>query len=251
MSRIKSANIKINNKCNLRCNFCYESQYKNGTGSNQLLKLDQICSLLDGLADNGFNELKITGGEPLMREDIDEIVKYSTKKKIKTLLSTNGILLTSERLSQLSDCGLNEIYVSFTGNINAEELKHFLSLRASNNSGIRIGLNLIVGKSFIKNLIDNFNVIIDHSIDLLYLIPPKICRDSSWFDQEKLEFTDYISLYQTIQKFIEYIQINLDCGFFWIKSFIDHQRYGYAKYNNKCQACVNSITISSEVKNTI
>ena len=90
--------FEITSMCNLKCKHCM----LNLTPKNELDK-QSICDLIDDWVDNGLLELQLTGGEPLLRNDITDIIKYARSKGLKVLVSTNGTLITEE----LSECLAN------------------------------------------------------------------------------------------------------------------------------------------------
>lgn len=77
--------FQVTSRCNLKCKFCC------GADKNKIdVTFDEICNAVDKLASIGTDRIVITGGEPLIRTDIDEIIKYIHKKGINVYLSTNG-----------------------------------------------------------------------------------------------------------------------------------------------------------------
>jgi len=93
----KRVHLTITGHCNLRCAHCgtVGSLHKD----DALSTLD-VKSILDQLADVPNSSIAITGGEPLLRKDIVEIVKYSAERT-KTIVSTNATLMTEELAESL------------------------------------------------------------------------------------------------------------------------------------------------------
>ena len=73
---------------------------------------------LDGLLD-GPRELVFSGGEPLLRKDILELIKFGTEKGFKTLIPSNGYLIDEDMAKRIADSGLQETFVSLDS-INAK-----------------------------------------------------------------------------------------------------------------------------------
>jgi GTP 3',8-cyclase len=98
--------------CNYRCNYCLPDGYQKTTGKHYL-SLDEIKQLAQTFADMGIEKIRITGGEPAIRNDIGEIIKIlKNTKGIKTVaLTTNGYRLAELGQSWL-DAGLDAINVS-------------------------------------------------------------------------------------------------------------------------------------------
>lgn len=80
--------FNITFKCNQHCTYC--GIYKE---SRAEMTTDQICNMIDEFAELGTSRLSITGGEPLLREDFTEVVKYARKKGLFVSLATNGSLI--------------------------------------------------------------------------------------------------------------------------------------------------------------
>jgi len=81
-------------RCNNRCAHCYVNKGTNDRRErNKELTRDQICRILDVLAEEGCLWLLFTGGEPLIREDFPEIYTYAKRKGFLITLFTNGTLI--------------------------------------------------------------------------------------------------------------------------------------------------------------
>ena len=76
--------FQVTSMCNLRCEFCCGADKRKKDSS-----LNEICETIDKLNNIGVDRIVITGGEALIRPDIDDIIKYISEKGIKVYLSTN------------------------------------------------------------------------------------------------------------------------------------------------------------------
>ncbi len=234
------ANIKITTQCNKNCEFCYETN-----NDAEDLSFETMSSLLDDLCEAGFKEIRISGGEPLLRKDLNQIIKKAKKLAFKVLLSTNGDLLGLDKLEQLQHHGLDELYISIGHTIDPtviQDLGVLVESFQKKHKKLKIGLNLIVGKSFLKNDVDNFKLLIRNHIKLVYLIPPKRCPSTTWLENEKLDFNDYFLIYKLINYFRDYIEIIPDCGFYWVKTFSTYR-------NGTSQKCYHTQKPGIVIKN--
>lgn len=103
--------IWITNKCNLRCKMC--DQWKTDeTMLSQELTAQEWYSFIDSVSRMYAIVITITGGEPLLREDIFDIIKYIRKKGIACHLCSNGIMLDEVYINKLKETGINSISVS-------------------------------------------------------------------------------------------------------------------------------------------
>ena len=80
--------FNITFKCNQHCTYC--GIYKENRPE---MTTDQVCNMIDEFVEIGTSRLSITGGEPLLREDFTEVVKYARKKGLFVSLATNGSLI--------------------------------------------------------------------------------------------------------------------------------------------------------------
>lgn len=102
----QSSIIEITSGCNLRCKTCYVNSSTPGPSE---MNTKEIKNVVDQLTDLGVKNISIIGGEPLIRKDLYEIVKYVTEKNIVAGISTNGTLLKDEFVKKISL--LNNIWV--------------------------------------------------------------------------------------------------------------------------------------------
>jgi len=110
---IKSVRISVTDKCNFRCTYCMPAEGLQWLGRQEILSFEEISRLVDLLAGLGVDEVRLTGGEPLVRRDLPLLVKMLARiDGVRDLsLTTNGVLL--DRLAKpLVDAGLRRINVS-------------------------------------------------------------------------------------------------------------------------------------------
>lgn len=89
--------------CNLGCKHCYRDA---GAKGNDELSTEQGKRLLDQIALAGFKIIILSGGEPLMRPDIYNLISYARNIGLRPVLGTNGTLLTEETAANLKQAGL-------------------------------------------------------------------------------------------------------------------------------------------------
>ncbi|MBC7086330.1 MAG: GTP 3',8-cyclase MoaA [Methanomethylovorans sp.] len=104
---IKSLRISITDRCNLNCIYCHNEGSKCSSGE---MSVETISNIVHIAADFGVNSLKITGGEPLLRGDLEEMLaSFPPLKDVS--LTTNGVLLR-DRAHSLKAAGLNRVNIS-------------------------------------------------------------------------------------------------------------------------------------------
>lgn len=105
--------ISVTDRCNLRCKYCMPDKDISFMQKKDLLTKDEICRIAKLASDIGIKKVRITGGEPLIRQDTTDIIKnIKSLKNIKEVcLTTNGIFLNSY-LDKLIDSGIDAINIS-------------------------------------------------------------------------------------------------------------------------------------------
>ena len=110
----KDLRISVTEKCSLRCTYCMPAEGLPGIESQQLLSAAEIARLV-GIAvdDLGVQEIRFTGGEPLVRKDIVDIVERTAARapSVPLAMTTNGIGL-DRRAAALRAAGLGRVNVS-------------------------------------------------------------------------------------------------------------------------------------------
>jgi Fe-coproporphyrin III synthase len=103
----------VGRRCNLRCVHCY-SQSRDMDYPNELSHEDGLRLLAD-LADFGAPVVLFSGGEPLLRPDIFELIQHATSRKMRAVVSTNGTLITPDIAARLKEAGLSYVGISLDG----------------------------------------------------------------------------------------------------------------------------------------
>jgi len=98
----------VTRRCNFKCKMCNVWKIKN----EREMPIDEIRTIAKKLRKLGLTIVVLTGGEPILRKDIVEIVKSFSELGIKVRLQTNGMLLTEKKLDDLVKAGVDEISVS-------------------------------------------------------------------------------------------------------------------------------------------
>jgi len=111
--RIKSMRISITDKCNFRCTYCMPAEGLPWLKKAEILSYEEIERVSRVAVSMGIEQIRLTGGEPLVRRDVPELVRQLHKLEgLRSLsLTTNGILL-KQQASALAEAGLTRINVS-------------------------------------------------------------------------------------------------------------------------------------------
>lgn len=147
---INYARISITDSCNLRCIYCMPDGYK--PCNKKIITREEIKKIVEALASLGIKRIRLTGGEPLIRHDIVEII--SDIKSVQGIedigITTNGILLYN-LIDDLENAGLKRVNISLDslkpetfskitgGSIN----KVITSIEKCISKGIRVKINMV------------------------------------------------------------------------------------------------------------
>ena len=105
--------LSVTDRCNLRCQYCMPERDYVWLPRADILTFEEIETLVDVFISLGTTKVRLTGGEPLLRKDLPDLIQLLSRKQTLTdlALTTNGILL-AEQVSALRRAGLPRITVS-------------------------------------------------------------------------------------------------------------------------------------------
>ncbi len=105
--------ISVTERCNFRCRYCMPEKPFSWVPKENLLSFEELFLFVKTAIDEGINKIRITGGEPTLREDLDKFIKMINdyKSDIDLAMTTNGYLL-KESAKKLKEAGLKRINIS-------------------------------------------------------------------------------------------------------------------------------------------
>lgn len=206
----------VTNRCNLYCDHCYRNA---GVEDNNELTTEEGKALLDEIAKSGFKIMIFSGGEPLMRKDIYELISYAAKIGLRPVLGSNGMFITKEVAEKLVESGLKAVGISLDS-LNKNKHDKFRKLDGAWRDTLYGMKNCRdAGLAFqIHNTIMNWNRneaidIIDFSVAIgaaayypFFLVPTG--RGES-IEKEILEASEYEELLTSIMKKKQQIDIEI------------------------------------------
>src|ERR1700675_4784804 len=110
---LASLRLSVTDRCNLRCMYCMPGEHYRWLPQDHLLNFEELVRLVDIFTALGVRRIRLTGGEPLLRSDLDRLVSMlAANPMIDDLaLTTNGVLL-AEQAGALYRAGLHRVTVS-------------------------------------------------------------------------------------------------------------------------------------------
>src|ERR1700687_767609 len=110
--QITDLRISITDRCNFRCVYCRSADPENYRDHDEILSWNELDRLAGGFLSLGIRKIRITGGEPLVRDGVEEYIARLHALGVEDLsMTTNGHLL-AERCERLIQAGLRRINIS-------------------------------------------------------------------------------------------------------------------------------------------
>ncbi|QDV10703.1 Cyclic pyranopterin monophosphate synthase 1 [Rosistilla oblonga] len=185
----RSLRISVIDRCNIRCFYCMPEHVDNFLPRADLLSFDEIVRVVGLLATAGVSKIRLTGGEPLLRPNLDALIaRIAAVSGVEEIaLTTNGILLPSFAQS-LKAAGLQRL------NISLDTLNEATFQRISRRSGVD---RVIAG--------------IDHAIDLGFeQIRLNALAIRGLTETEIVPLVDFARRRNLTLRFIEYMPLDAD-----------------------------------------
>jgi cyclic pyranopterin phosphate synthase len=110
---LRNLRLSVTDRCNLRCQYCMPEEEYAWLPRKDVLTFEEMARLVDVFADLGVDKVRLTGGEPLLRRDLDRLVRLlAASPRLRDLaMTTNGVLL-AEQAPALRAAGLHRVTVS-------------------------------------------------------------------------------------------------------------------------------------------
>ena len=178
--KIDYLRISVIDRCNLRCVYCMPEEGIESIPHDEILTYDEILRICEIVSELGIRKIKITGGEPLVRKDIVNLVRdiKNIDKIEQVTLTTNGILL-HEMLDDLYDAGIDAINISLD-TLNKDNFKKItrrdglekvlMSIDKAYDLGIRVKINCLAIRDFnLREIVEIASFAKDREIDVRFI----------------------------------------------------------------------------------
>ena len=118
---LNSLRIQVNASCNFKCFFCHMEGTDESTSTLTPEEIERAVAIA---AKNGVNRVKFTGGEPLLRKDLEDIIERTRKHIAGDISLTTNAFFLKDRAKGLKEAGLNRINIS----MHSIERDHFVEI---------------------------------------------------------------------------------------------------------------------------
>jgi len=182
--KVNYLRVSVTERCNFRCQYCMPEKPFSWVPSENLLSFEELFKFIKVAIDKGINKIRITGGEPLLREDLDKFIKLISdyKPDIDLALTTNGFLLP-EVAQKLKDAGLKRL------NISLDSLKPAVAAQ-------------IAQKNVLSHVLEGIDKALEVGLKVkINMVPLKDINDS-----EILDILEYARERNIRVRYIEYME---------------------------------------------
>jgi radical SAM protein with 4Fe4S-binding SPASM domain len=172
----------VTSKCNLKCSHCYMN-----SGEKEIkdeLSTDAAKMLIHQIVEVSRPLLILSGGEPLLRDDIFEIIRYGADRGLKIGMGSNGMLINDEIAKKLKDAGMTTVAISLDSSIpeRHDEFRgvkgcweHAVNaIKALKKNGIQVQVNATVTKQNYNEVDDIMSLAEDLGVEnfhLFFMVP--------------------------------------------------------------------------------
>ncbi|HDA7519487.1 TPA: GTP 3',8-cyclase MoaA [Staphylococcus aureus] len=193
---IRDLRLSVTDRCNFRCDYCMPKEVFGDDfvflPKNELLTFDEMARIAKVYAELGVKKIRITGGEPLMRRDLDVLIaKLNQIDGIEDIgLTTNGLLLKKHG-QKLYDAGLRRINVSLDAiddtlfqSINNRNIKATTILEQidyATSIGLNVKVNVVIQKGINDDqIIPMLEYFKDKHIEIQFIEFMDVGNDNGW-----------------------------------------------------------------------
>jgi MoaA/NifB/PqqE/SkfB family radical SAM enzyme len=154
------AHIAVTDKCNMQCKYCSVRQ-AHGRIKNKELTTKQWKKIIKHLSDCGVFQIGFTGGEPTLRKDIHELMRFTESIGCVCNLTTNGWFLSEDFVKEMAATGIKQCQISLDsfnerihdGLRGEGSLKRVLSaIKLLQRYGIAVGIDCVVSTNNVKDI---------------------------------------------------------------------------------------------------
>lgn len=239
--------VELTHGCNLRCTHCLNSS---GSALGDKLQTKGVQNLLKSCGDFGVQEVRFTGGEPLVVKQIANYVETANMAGLRTSIGTNGTLVTEEMSCRLASAGLNAAIVSVDGlesrhnavRGNGMFKKTLQGLEHLRAKGIDVRVNVVVMRENLSDIVPLVSMLTSMGLHVLLrrLIPSGRAFNSV---DEMLTADEYQQLEESLRVFLDTKQPFIEGHYLREKEVIPHTKLPFVRRN--CSAGSRGLVVLS------
>ena len=179
---------EVTRNCNLNCVHCRAAASRGPYGGE--LTTEKCLEILNQIAAAGQPIVILTGGEPLLRQDVFELARHGTGLGLRMVMAANGTLITSEMAGRIKSSGIQRVSISLDGP-DASTHDRFRQVQGAFEGSIRgieelkqAGIEFQINTTITRHNVDQAQAVLDLAVRLgaaahhiFLLVPPGRARD--------------------------------------------------------------------------
>ncbi|MCX6801052.1 MAG: radical SAM protein [Candidatus Diapherotrites archaeon] len=244
LPKIRHIYWDITYKCKLNCEYCYA---KPSRPLSKELDTAEIKKVIDYLAANNILAITFTGGDPLERKDIFEILSYALQKKIHTSIISNGLF--PEKIEALANAGVKRIQINLeSDNMKKHDKikgtrafdKAIQSINLAIKLGIRTSICTTIMRKNYKEIPGIFNLAFNLGADefrLMRLMPCGMAHEK--YEEISITYFEYQKLFETLtrryMRLKKPVLIDVEEPYYLIENLIGTKAEKYIYYRSCLQ----------------
>ncbi|MDO6737949.1 GTP 3',8-cyclase MoaA [Wenyingzhuangia sp. 2_MG-2023] len=157
--------ISITERCNLRCTYCMPAQGIPLSPKSHIMTYDEVYQIAKKFVELGVTKIRITGGEPLVRKDVEIVLRKLASLPVELSITTNGILI-DRYLDVFKECNIRKINISIDS-LNTDKFNQITRRKDfdkvvqniqlfTKDDFFKVKLNCVLMKGFNENEINDF-----------------------------------------------------------------------------------------------
>lgn len=209
-----NVHFDLTKKCTKQCHYCYAESTNDQV---EEISTPDVKDIIDQLSEMKVFSISFGGGEPLLRDDIFEIAKYTRDKNITPTITTNGLCIDQDNAQECTV--FDHIHVSV--NLAEEstpvpDRQWHRALLLLKDAGVNVGINYVVDKNGFDHLTNICSLGNTYNIrDIMFLRFKPFGRAKTVYTKNKLSAAENIRFFTLIKKLSKKYQIRpmVDCSF--------------------------------------
>lgn len=215
------AHLAITNKCNMKCKYCSVRDAHEKISDE--LSTNEYKQIIDKLVQWGAFQIGLTGGEPTLRADVVELVKYISDKRVACNMTTNGWNITPQFVEILKQAGLNQVQVSLDS-YKKETHERFRSrgsyeralnaIKSFKDAGLIVGVDCVVSNNNLDDVEEFMDFLESIGVDGLTII--KLKQGDLPLEIFKQQIPDYKKYSELVAKVCKRwekpLEVTIDCA---------------------------------------
>ena len=257
---------EVTRSCNLNCVHCRAASERGPYPGE--LETHQCLEILDQISGTGKPIVILTGGEPLLREDIFDLARYGTGLGLRMVMATNGTLLNPEVAEKIKISGIKRVSISLDG-ANAEEHDWFRQVPGAFDASLqgieflkKAGVEFQINTTVTRHNVDHIQDILEMAVRLgasahhiFLLVPTGRARDMAEQEIDAEAYEKLLHWFYEVQRQMP-IHLKATCAPHYYRVLrqeahkrgekVDYQTYGLDAMTRGCLGGTSFCFISYE-----